>query len=136
MNPGRYFMPNFGIRPTPYWTPIIGENRFIPRNVGLFSKTINGLKTFNWKGLIRGASKTLNVVNQTIPLIRQAGPMVSNVKGMLQIARAFKKETNNSHVVNYANNKIMARTHSTNDYKKREDDLLNRRVDNTPTFFI
>lgn len=66
------------------------------RGLGLFSRLGSGLSAFkgiNWGGLITNTSKTLNVVNQAIPLVRQVGPMFNNVKSMMRLASVFKDET-------------------------------------------
>lgn len=66
------------------------------RGLSLMSKLGNGfsaLSSFNWGGFINNASKTLGVINQTIPLVKQVGPMVNNVKSMLRVASIFKDET-------------------------------------------
>lgn len=63
---------------------------------GLFSKlgsSLSGIKAINWGGLINNTSKTLGIINQTIPLVRQVGPMVTNMKSMLRVASLFKDET-------------------------------------------
>lgn len=66
------------------------------RGAGLFSKLgtgLSGIKTINWGNLINNTSKTLGVINQTIPLVRQVGPMVNNMRSMFKIASVFKDET-------------------------------------------
>lgn len=63
---------------------------------GLLSKLtsgLSGIKTINWGGLINNTSKTLGIINQTIPLVRQVGPMVTNMKSMIKVASLFKDET-------------------------------------------
>lgn len=91
MNPGRFYMPRIGTS----FNPMMGANYLTTRgNVGLFSRITSSLRSINWSGLLSGANKTLNVVNQTIPLVRQAGPMLNNMKSMLKIARVFGSETN------------------------------------------
>lgn len=58
---------------------------------------IAGLRSINWSGLINGTSKTLGVINQTIPLVKQVGPVMNNMKSMLRVASAFKDETDRSY---------------------------------------
>jgi len=70
MNPGRFFLPNMGNQ----FNPLIRVGYSPVGSMGLFSRITNSIKRFNWSGLLNGANKTLNVVNQTIPLVRQAGP--------------------------------------------------------------
>lgn len=107
MNPNRFFMPSYmGMRNIPMIGSSMGMANSVSRNMGLFSRITNGIRSVNWGGLLNNANKTLNVVNQAIPLVRQAGPMVNNMKSMLRIAKAFGSETtvnrNNS-----VNNKIV-----------------------------
>ena len=91
MNPGRFFMPGMGFGAIPSMgmnmapafrmgssIPAMNGLGMVPKSSGIFGKIGSGLKAFNWSGLLTGANKTLNVVNQTIPLIRQAKPMVNN----------------------------------------------------------
>lgn len=61
-----------------------------PYNVsrGGFLKSFKGL-TFG--GFIDGAQKTLGLVNQTIPLIYQVKPIISNAKTMFKIADVIKE---------------------------------------------
>ena len=129
MNPGRYFMPNMGMR---FMMPMSMPNNYLmPGRTGLISRITQGIRSFNWGGLLSGANKTLNVVNQTIPLIKQARPMFGNMRSMLQLARAFKSETNN----NIVNKKISnfgekyVRSNSINTKKE----VINN---NYPNFFI
>lgn len=62
---------------------------------GIFSKLF-GLKGINWGGLLNNTSKTLGVINQAVPLVKQVGPMFNNMKSMLKVASLFKDETDTS----------------------------------------
>jgi len=46
--------------------------------------------------IVGGLSKTLGVVNQAIPIVKEVGPMFNNMKSMLKIASVFKDETDSS----------------------------------------
>ena len=85
MNPGRYFIPNMGMGMQ--MGPMMNGMAPMTRGVGLFGRIGNTLKSINFGGLLSGANKTLNVVNQTIPLIKQAKPMIN------KLAKAFGSET-------------------------------------------
>jgi hypothetical protein len=89
MNYGRVFMPNI----MPFRGPMIN---MAPYKTSFLERTINGIKSFDWKGLLNGANKTLNVMNQTLPLIREARPMFQNMKSMVNLIKAFGKETENT----------------------------------------
>lgn len=117
------------------------------RGLGLFSKlgnSMRALKGVNWGGLITNASKTLNVVNQTIPLVRQVGPMVNNMKSMLRVASIFKDETDIKPIskikqnTNYSNKSIST---NNNVYSSTKDEYRNEtnnsyENDSSPSFFI
>ena len=63
---------------------------------GVMNRIGNGFswfKNLNWGGIINGASKTLGFVNQTIPLVRQVGPMFNNMRSMIKILSLFREET-------------------------------------------
>ena len=69
----------------PYMAPYI-ENT---AKTGLLSKIFkNGI---NWSSFLSNTQKTLNIVNQTIPVIKQMGPVINNTKTMFKIMNEFKK---------------------------------------------
>jgi len=75
---------------------------------GIFKNLFGNL---NLSSIINGTQKTLNIVNQTIPLIKQAGPVLNNAKTMFRVMNEFKKvdinkieNTNNSNMNNISNN--------------------------------
>lgn len=58
-------------------------------STGLLSKIFkNGI---NWSTILTNTQKTLNIVNQTIPLVKQVGPVVNNAKTMFKVMNEFKK---------------------------------------------
>lgn len=50
------------------------------------------LGKFSFSGFLNGASKTLNVVNQAIPIFYQVKPMINNAKTMFRIMGAVKSD--------------------------------------------
>lgn len=118
------------------------------RGLGLFSRlgnSMRALKGINWGGFITNASKTLNVVNQTIPLVRQVGPMVNNMKSMLRVASIFKDETDKKPIspikqnTNYSNKNVTLNdnnvyTSTKQEFRKETSNSYD--YDNSPTFFI
>ena len=113
-NTGNYFFPGYGI-PYSYMAPRgLGLFRNIGRNTGLF-------KSINWGSLFNNTSKALGVVNQAIPIVKQAGPMFNNMKSMLRVASAFKdvtdsdkKKTTSNTTSNYNSNNSYQYTNSPN----------------------
>ena len=108
------------------------------KSPGLFSRlssTISGIKTINWGGLINNTSKTLGIINQTIPIVRQVGPMVNNMRSMFKVASLFKEETTPSININKTTttNKTPTKTNpqqlTTSPQKKEE-------YTESPTFFL
>lgn len=129
--------------------PGIRASYMAPRSLGLFGRIGNGIRGFNWRGLLSGANKTLEVVNQTIPLIRQAKPMFNNMRSMVQLAKAFGSETtsgrgrnkNNRHTNNFNSNSknvVNGNIESVNNNSNTNDSQQKKEVqnDNYPNFFI
>ena len=46
-------------------------------------------KTFNFSNFLNGASKTLNVVNQAIPIIKEVKPIFNNARTVLKIVNGL-----------------------------------------------
>lgn len=57
--------------------------------VGLFSRLFGGNISFS--SILSGTQKTLNLVNQGIPIIKQVKPIVKNAKTMFKVMNEFKK---------------------------------------------
>ena len=109
-----YYMP-YGI--TPY---IEGT-----KNVGLLSRIFkNGI---NWSTILTNTQKTLNIVNQTIPVIKQMGPVMNNAKTMFKLMNEFKKVEPNEKPKQIKNN------NKSNETKKN---IIEKPINtNNPTFF-
>ena len=106
---------------------------------------IAGLRSINWSGLINGTSKTLGVINQTIPLVKQVGPVMNNMKSMLRVASAFKDETDRSYRSKRksyikTNQNISHHQHSSNlkeNYSQPQEKVeYSNLEDYSPTFFV
>ena len=110
------------------------------RGASLFGKlgnAVGAIKSFNWGGLINNTSKTLGIINQTIALVRQVGPMVGNMRSMLKIASAFKDETDTSSTNNQ--NIIKNQPQNTNNTtydNRKEEKIVDYTTNDSPTFFI
>ena len=91
--------------------------RRIPFSIRI-GNIFNNIKTFNWTELINNTSKTLGIINQTIPVVKQVGPMFGNMKSMIKLASIFKDETDTIQ----------------NNQQKKEPLVINN--DDSPTFFI
>ncbi len=100
-----------------------------PASTGLLGSSLG--KGFSFSGLLSGAQKTLNFVNQAIPVVKQVSPMMKNAKTMFRVMNEFKKvDTPNS--AKKTNSKT-ASNPTTNFDSNVETHSVN---DNGPTFFI
>ena len=62
--------------------------------------------TFTFTGLLNGASKTLGVINQSIPVFYQIKPIINNAKTMYRVAKEINSNDrkNNNTSINNRNN--------------------------------
>lgn len=76
------------------------------------------LSKLNLSSILNGTTKTLNFVNQAIPVVKQVSPMMKNIKTMFNVMNEFKKTD-----IEKENN---------------EKKIIENKViqDNGPTFFI
>ncbi len=84
-----------------------------------FPNNKNNFKRHNWSNFLNGAQKTLNFVNQVIPIIYQLKPLYNNAKTALKVANIIKTDN-----VNENNNKFK------NDKSKKVDAF------DRPTYFL
>ena len=66
----------------PYFMP------YTTTRTGLFSSLFGGIKLSN---ILSGAQKTLNFVNQAIPVVKEISPMIKNTKTMFKVMNEFTK---------------------------------------------
>ncbi len=67
------------------------------RGLGAFAGLRSTFRGINWGGILTNTQKTLNVINQAIPVFYQVKPIFNNAKTMFKIAGAMsddKKATN------------------------------------------
>lgn len=111
----------------------IGAASALPRTGGLLSKL--GLRNINFGNILTNTSKTLNVINQAIPVVKQVGPMFNNMKSILKVASLFNDATtpsNNNNNNNSSNNKVNNKTSG----ERNENTITNNSYSNSPNFFI
>lgn len=111
----------------------VGAASALPRTGGLLSKL--GLRNINFGNILTNTSKTLNVINQAIPIVKQVGPMFNNMKSILKVASLFNDATtpsNNNNNNNSSNNKVNNETSG----ERNENTITNNSYSNSPNFFI
>ncbi len=90
MYPNNFYYPYNTFYQMPYKMP----------NANIFSRITRSVNSINWSNLLNNTSKTLGVINQAIPIVKQTGPMIHNMRSMLKVAKAFKNETSNNNIEN------------------------------------
>ena len=116
----------------------VGAASALPKTGGLLSKL--GLRNINFGNILTNTSKTLNVINQAIPVVKQVGPMFNNMKSILKVASLFNDATtpsnnknsntqSNNNTNNSSNNKV-------NNETSNENTITNNGYSNSPNFFI
>ncbi len=80
----------------------------------------------NWSSLFKNTQQTLNLINQTIPIVKQVPPIYRNAKTMFKVMNEFKKvdEKKTTPTVTKSNNKLKT--------EKKESSY----GQNNPTFFL
>ena len=68
-------------------------NNFYPyqNNVNLLKKGFS-FKKINWSNILNNTQKTLNVINQAIPVYYQVKPIWTNAKTMFRMVNALKND--------------------------------------------
>lgn len=110
----------------------MGIAQAIPKSGGLLSKL--GLRNINFGNILTNTSKTLNVINQAIPVVKQVGPMFNNMKSMLKVASLFNDATTPTNSTR--NNNTKNTTNIENNNKTKENTTTNNSYSNSPNFFI
>lgn len=118
-----------------YYSPYFGYTPYTaPTSKGILSGILGGIKGTNWSGILSNVQKTLGIVNQAIPMVKQVSPIVNNAKTMFKIMNEFKKvdtqiksTTENKNKETNENSEIIEVTNSRN---------INSNDYNQPTFFV
>lgn len=67
-------------------------------NQGFLSNLFRGV---NFSSILSGARKTLNFVNQAIPVVKEISPLVKNTKTIFKVFKEFNKpDLPNKEIVN------------------------------------
>ncbi len=91
---------------------------------------------FSWNGFLTSTGKTLNVINQAIPIFYQVRPIVKNAKTMFRVLGAVKGIPNEE---NSVSRNIQNETKPTFESKSIEKQVPNSPTileEGRPTFFL
>lgn len=117
-----YYMPYFNMYPNMIPNVAPAASR------GLFSRLFGG--GMNWGSILNTAQKTLGLVNQAIPVIKQVTPVMKNAKTIFKVMNEFKRaDTPNT---TESINQEPKATNITNETLETN----NIKFDGAPTFFI
>lgn len=106
---------------------------------GLFSKGL--LKGASWSSFLTTAGKTLNVINQAIPVFYQVRPIIHNAKTMFRVLGAVKtsdKKQNNSTSIQTEStmNRSQVNSSESKSINTPVQEKTPIKEDNGPTFFL
>ncbi|MGM9875626.1 MAG: VrrA/YqfQ family protein [Bacilli bacterium] len=90
---------------------------------------------FSFSNLLNGAAKTLGVVRDAIPVVKEIGPMMNNMKSMLKIASVFKDETDTKEKKEETSSNINNNDQNNITNKEKTDYSYNQ-SNNSPNFFL
>ena len=62
-------------------------------NPSFIKNSISFLKSISWGSFLDGTSKTLGVINQTIPLVYQVKPLFNNAKTLFKISNIMNSDS-------------------------------------------
>ena len=93
----------------------INSMNMIRPKAGLFK----GLSNIKWGEVLNNTQKTLNVINQAIPVYYQIKPIFSNVKSLGRLVSAFNEEDS-----------------STDNNIQNSQPIIKENSPNSPTFFV
>lgn len=79
--------PMYYNNPYSFYNPNMGQ---IARR-GIFSSLFSS-HNINWSNILNNTQKTLNVINQAIPVYYQVKPIYNNAKTMLRMVNALKDD--------------------------------------------
>ncbi len=103
----------------------------IPRGGGLFSRLFGGrglASGINWGTMLNNTQKTLNIINQAIPIAYQVKPIMNNARTMFKIIGAVKGDNNSSNITSTNNG------NSNSTYSNNNNNYISN--DNKPIFYL
>ena len=106
----------------------------IPRplfNVGGIKNIFRGVNNLNWQGMLNNVYRTLGVVREAIPVVKEVGPMINNMRSMIKIASVFKDETDTKKSPKKSNTSREEETNNTS-----TSNTPNYNYNNEPNFFL
>lgn len=130
--------------PSYYPTSTIGSGLLGGRGASSLLK--GAASKFSWNSFLTSTGKTLNVINQAIPIFYQVRPIFHNAKTMFKVLGAVKGTSTSSHEFNSTGNNTQeeGKTNYTqdsfvsNESYRKNDSITNSETtsDGNPVFFL
>lgn len=122
-----------------YYNPYFGFPSALTSSPSVTRGLLRGVlgRGLNWGSILNNTQRTLGIINQAIPVVKQVSPIVNNAKTMFRVMNEFKKmdtPTEPNTVVNNATN-----TNTENEQTNTNnisDPNINYSTSQGPTFFV
>lgn len=101
-----------------------GFNPYMIPNQGASKSLLGGISKINWGNLLNNTQKTLNVINQAIPVYYQMKPIYNNAKTMFRLIGSFNDKGNSN-----SNERNIPQNNNTNISSNEKN------ISNKPIFF-
>jgi len=107
--------------------------------VGLLSRLFGG-RNITFGSILSGTQKTLGTINQIIPIVKQARPLMSNAKTMFKVMNEFKRfDSSPAKTNSFRKKETIVKNNITEELvseKKETQNYESNEYFNGPTFFI
>ena len=112
-----------------FYNPYYFPYQTIAPRPGLFKGLLSRI---NFSSILGGTQKTLNTINQVIPLVKQARPMMDNAKTLFRLMSEFNKGDTTTATVAAATANEIKKTVP----KETVNEVALESNSNGPTFFL
>lgn len=119
------YSPYSGYQPFPQYNPRRGLFSLFRHN-GITSGIGSLKQKFDWGNFLSNTQKTLNVVNQAIPIFYQIKPIWANAKTMFKIMGALKDDDKEEENI----------TTTSKEKQTKKEASISYKSENQPQFFI
>lgn len=99
-----------------------------------FYNSLTKFKHFNWSKFLEGTQKTLNVINQAIPVIYQIKPLYENARTALKVVNIINRDEKKNN--NKGDNTTTNTTTTTNTKTNTNKEIKKVEPSNSPTYFL
>lgn len=124
----------------PYAQPLVQAATTPARTGGILSSLFRGGRSINWGNILNNTQRTLNLINQGIPLVKQVSPVMKNARTMFRVMNEFKKvdspTTTTTTSSNTYRNSQTNHASSSNQENYTPTPTQTNISQNNPTFFI